>query len=659
MFACAQCGKRYDAPGYCAADGSPLVGAADPLIGTEVGRYRITSVIGEGGMGRVYLGVHPTIGSRVAVKVLSDQCTHNPELLERFFHEARSVNMIRHENIVSVIDMATLPDGRPFIVMEFIEGNTLAGLLRSGRKPLGGIVQLMSEVLSALGAAHAIGIVHRDLKPDNILVTGEGHAKVLDFGIAKLGPGLAHGSPRTATGALLGTPAYMAPEQISGTTVVDARTDVYAAGVVLYEAVTGQCPFQGETLFDLMRQHVHDLPRPPRHLRPDLSATFEAVILTALAKNPEERFQAAAAMVAALQRAAAELPPEEWKALSSRANAISLRGSTPSLPPPLMGPDAAPTRPGSSPTPGPYSPNPPRDPTGAVISREPYSPMRPEAQATVPAHPAPTQKRGIHKGALLVAFLGILALAVGIGLVVGTRRGAATPAVVVGPGVQIGSSTAVGPGPGSAAVGSAAGVPPPGPVAIATPDAAAVPGITTTPPVRTQAPPPSTAKGVKLDPEHFDAVAFLPEAQRLAKAEVADAGFTRMDVPFVRADGLADLTKTEDAVEYYFRAPSLSDRPSDVPPNVEYELLCYVEVTVTAKDVTVAKRSLSAIDESCRWPIRPLPRCTMAKVWQKAIDAGADKRTVAKISFLSDGEWFFDNEFDDTGLVASYPDECK
>src|ERR1041384_86598 len=128
-------------------------------------------------MGRVYLAVHPAIGSRVAIKILSDQCARNPELLERFFAEARAVNLVRHESIVSVLDLAQLPDGRPFIVMEYVEGQTLAAIVRAGPVPLGGLVQVMTEVLSALAAAPAIGIVHRDLKPDNVLITAEGHAK--------------------------------------------------------------------------------------------------------------------------------------------------------------------------------------------------------------------------------------------------------------------------------------------------------------------------------------------------------------------------------------------------------------------------------------------------------------------------------------------------
>jgi serine/threonine protein kinase len=325
MFVCPACGQRYDRAGYCAIDGQPLAETADPLLGTEIDRYRLTRLLGEGGMGRVYLAVQRAIGSRVAIKVLSDECRRTPELLERFFAEARAVNLISHENITSVLDMAVLPDGRPFIIMEFVEGQTLADIVRAGPAPIGGIVQVMSEVLSALAAAHAIGIVHRDLKPDNILITVEGHAKVLDFGIAKLAPGLRDVGPQTKTGAILGTPAYMAPEQISGAANVDARTDLYAVGVVLFEAVTGRQPFAGATLFDLMKAHVEQMPPPPRSLRPDLPEALEEVILVALAKDPAQRYQSATAMAQALAYAAGSLAQDQWKPLSSRGSSMTPR----------------------------------------------------------------------------------------------------------------------------------------------------------------------------------------------------------------------------------------------------------------------------------------------------------------------------------------------
>ncbi|HEV7555378.1 MAG TPA: serine/threonine-protein kinase, partial [Kofleriaceae bacterium] len=316
MFVCDVCGERSEHAKFCTRDGNALVATDDPFLGAEVGRYRLTRLLGRGGMGRVYAGVQPELGSRVAIKVLSDEASERPELVERFFNEARAVNLIHHEGIVNVIDLMRLPSGRPVIVMELVDGRTLRDIVRAGPVPLGGIVQVMIEVLQALAAAHAIGIVHRDLKPDNILVTNAGRAKVLDFGVAKLATNLQGDAHPTKTGAILGTPHYMSPEQIGGGTV-DARADVYAAGIVLYEAVTGHLPFEGLGAFDLMRAHLEQLPPPPRELRPDLPRGIEQVILCALAKQRGERFTTANAMANALHEAASQLSADQWRALTA------------------------------------------------------------------------------------------------------------------------------------------------------------------------------------------------------------------------------------------------------------------------------------------------------------------------------------------------------
>ena len=305
---CPECGRSWPSDGHCGDDGAALAPGRDSLLGVTIGRWRLARVLGEGGMGRVYLGVQPAIGSRVAIKVLSEACARDRALVDRFFAEARAVNLVRHEHIVGVLDLAWLDDGRPYIVMEFIDGHTLGALARRGPMPVALIAALVGEVLSALAAAHAIGIVHRDLKPDNVLVTAAGHAKVLDFGIAKLAPQLRRGdSPRTATGALLGTPDYMAPEQIAGG-AIDGRADLYALGALLYECVTGQRPFAGANVFELLRAQVEDLPPPPDVLRPDLPPALTAVIMRALAKRADHRFPTADAMAAALAAATAGVP---------------------------------------------------------------------------------------------------------------------------------------------------------------------------------------------------------------------------------------------------------------------------------------------------------------------------------------------------------------
>ncbi len=266
-----------------------------------VGSYRVERCIGEGGMGRVYEGLHPHIGSRVAIKVLTRDVAANPQLVRRFFEEARSVNLIRHESIVNVLDLSTLPDGRPFILMELLDGQSLADHIATrGALSAREVVRLAAQVLDALGAAHEQGIVHRDIKPDNIFVTKGGRAKVLDFGIAKLlppGPG-GGGAAATSTG-VIGTPQYMAPEQAAGGRV-DHRTDLYALGLVLYEALTGQRAFEGDNLYTLIKQQVETMPAPLRSHVPDLPEALDQVLQQALAKQPEGRFADAAAFRAAL-----------------------------------------------------------------------------------------------------------------------------------------------------------------------------------------------------------------------------------------------------------------------------------------------------------------------------------------------------------------------
>ena len=315
MFVCPECGASQPGPAVCSADGVTLVPSGDDLLlGQTVGVYRVARLLGIGGMGRVYKGVHPTIGSRVAIKVLSRECSDRRDLVERFFAEAKAVNLIRHESIVNVLDLATLPDGRPYIVREDLAGAPLSAIIERAQQagpplPLGGAARLVAEVLDALAAAHAKGIVHRDLKPDNIFVTPAGRAKVLDFGIAKLQPEL--GGSATHTGSLLGTPHYMSPEQASGRPV-DARADIYATGVILFECATLHKPFVADSLFELLRQQVEAPPPSPRALRRDMPDGMEHVILAALAKSPDQRFASAQAMSMALQHATAQLPPDAW-----------------------------------------------------------------------------------------------------------------------------------------------------------------------------------------------------------------------------------------------------------------------------------------------------------------------------------------------------------
>ena len=275
----------------------------DPLLGQTIGSYRITSCIGQGGMGRVYLGVHPQIGARVAIKVLAKERAHDIVELERFFTEARLVNLVRHENIVNVLDMLVLPDGSPCIVMEHLEGMSLAARIAArAPMPVAEVGRLALEILGALAAAHDKGVVHRDLKPENVFVTPGGHAKVLDFGIAKL-LGSVPGTGPTRAGAFLGTPAYLAPEQVREARDIDGRADLYSLGVVLFEALSGRLPFMCASTFDLLRAHVEQAPPQLLDVAPGVPPEIARIVHVALNKEPGARHPTARAMAADLARA--------------------------------------------------------------------------------------------------------------------------------------------------------------------------------------------------------------------------------------------------------------------------------------------------------------------------------------------------------------------
>jgi len=278
------------------------------MIGETFGNYRVTELIGEGGMGVVYLAEHPGIGRRAAVKILRPGLTDNPELAKRFFNEARAANAIRHPSIVEVFDCGTLPSGTSYIVMELLEGENLASRLRNqGRLSVGDARRIAAQTASALAAAHAAGIVHRDLKPDNLFLVPDDRdaaqemVKVLDFGIAKLGQqGTNANSVKTRTGSVMGTPAYMSPEQCRGTREIDHRTDIYALGVILFEMLCGRPPFVSEGFGEMVHLHISQPPPTPRTINPEIPEELERVILWCLAKEPDERLQTMADVHAAL-----------------------------------------------------------------------------------------------------------------------------------------------------------------------------------------------------------------------------------------------------------------------------------------------------------------------------------------------------------------------
>jgi len=300
----------WDLPG----PGQPATDALAPgriPVGTWIGDYRITGEIGHGGMTTVYGGEHPVIGKRVAIKVLHAQHAGDPELLDRFIQEARAVNQVGSERIVDIFGLGHLPDGRAYLVMDRVDGQPLDELLHHGG-PLASTQahSIFTDAAQALAAAHGVGIVHRDVKPSNLMVrlneTGSFRAKVLDFGVAKLVGPADHGpAVHTAAGFMIGTPGYMAPEQIRGQPV-DARSDIYAFGVTLFEALTGELPFPRDPDVDILIQHLRHAPRVPSTLRPGLSAEWDRLVTRCLEKNPEHRPQTMAEVLAALARLGAQ-----------------------------------------------------------------------------------------------------------------------------------------------------------------------------------------------------------------------------------------------------------------------------------------------------------------------------------------------------------------
>jgi serine/threonine protein kinase len=271
----------------------------DAVIGTTAGNYRILDKISDGGMGTVYRAEHVMIGQRVAIKVLQPDLTHNREIVGRFFNEAKATSAIKHPGIVVVLDFGYLESGLAYIVMELLEGMTLARRIKMrGAMPEGEAAALLRGVCSGLSAAHDKGIIHRDLKPDNLFliedadVVGGERIKILDFGIAKLTDiGSAHAA--TKTGAVMGTPTYMSPEQCRGSGDVDVRADIYSLGCIFYQLLTGKPPFAMEGAGEVIGMHLYVQPEPPSRHQLGISPDTEALVMSMLQKDPALRPQTA------------------------------------------------------------------------------------------------------------------------------------------------------------------------------------------------------------------------------------------------------------------------------------------------------------------------------------------------------------------------------
>ncbi|HTL35442.1 MAG TPA: serine/threonine-protein kinase [Kofleriaceae bacterium] len=274
------------------------------IVGTVLGKYRILSELSSGGMGEVYRAQHEILGRSAAIKVLRPELTENDSLVTRFINEAKAASAIRHPGIIEVLDFGVTEDGRNYLVMEFLEGESLAKRLEKRKRlPDHEAAEIGRGIAAALDAAHKKGIVHRDLKPDNVFMVpdidmpkGE-RPKVLDFGIAKLAD---TDSGNTQTGVLIGTPMYMAPEQARAAAQIDHRADLYSLGCILYELVVGEPPFVGAGSGELIALHMFETPVPPRKRVMSVSPALEAIILKLLAKEPGDRFQSAAQVTEAL-----------------------------------------------------------------------------------------------------------------------------------------------------------------------------------------------------------------------------------------------------------------------------------------------------------------------------------------------------------------------
>jgi serine/threonine-protein kinase len=317
MKYCPSCHKTY--PGdynVCPADQTGLQSSLEFQPGMIIrSKYEILARIGIGGMGAVYKGRHVTFNELCAIKVVNDSIAGDKNFLQRFQTEAVVTRKLRHPNAVRVDDFDYTDDGRPFIVMELVEGKNVGEILQNeGPLRVPRAIRIATEVAHALGAAHKLGFVHRDIKPGNIVLTtneqGQEVAKVLDFGIAKLRQAAGDAQSAftmTMTGMVVGTPLYMSPEQFMGKKAggeVDGRTDLYSLGVVLYQMVTARLPFEGDTLYSIMMQHIEGNVRPPDELAPELNIppALSKVILKAIDKSRESRFQTAEKLIAALEQ---------------------------------------------------------------------------------------------------------------------------------------------------------------------------------------------------------------------------------------------------------------------------------------------------------------------------------------------------------------------
>ncbi len=293
MKSCPRCQRRFvDAEDSCPLDDArltPATGDMPPGLDRVLGSYRLVSLLGEGGMGNIYIGRHTALNRYVAIKVLRDALASRKEAVARFFQEADTINRLHHPNIIESIDL--VEDGA-YVVLELLRGPDLKTRLARGPLTVEQTLHVGAQIADALAAVHALGIVHRDLKPENLILLEDDRVKLIDFGIAQIG--------QHAEGVALGTAAYMAPEQAAGRPV-DGRADIYALGVLLFEMVTGRHPFPSTTDGEYLIHHAESEPARPGKLAPRCPPALEAAILRCLAKDPQDRYPDAATVATVLR----------------------------------------------------------------------------------------------------------------------------------------------------------------------------------------------------------------------------------------------------------------------------------------------------------------------------------------------------------------------
>ena len=299
----------------------PRAALSDPYSGKTIdGRYVVDSLLGEGGMGLVYLGRHKVIDKRVAIKILRGEMARDLEMVQRFLNEARAASSIGNAHIVDIADFGQLPDGATYFVMEYLDGQSLADRLteRGGLSPYE-IAVIARQIAEGLGAAHEAGIVHRDLKPDNVMLIRRGNSndfvKILDFGIAKVS---GEGKRLTRAGSVFGTPHYMSPEQCAGATV-DLRTDIYSLGIMMYEMAAGRVPFDAENFMGILSQHMYKSPDSLRAIRTDLPVALDAIILRCMSKKAENRFNTMHELIVDLEKFMGGQMPQSVPELMNRS----------------------------------------------------------------------------------------------------------------------------------------------------------------------------------------------------------------------------------------------------------------------------------------------------------------------------------------------------